>query len=151
MVYSPIWDPRPDFCFCQAVLNVLMCGTLCDKWMGLLFTIGAPPGTCSHSWFRVLRDLWSYSLFTDLRIPTWRARSLSPRNKVTQLYPQALSALYIASYNLKGCGVGFRTRLHTGELLTWLTYITLTQHRKHHIHWFVPPLLLAYPLPWELA
>jgi hypothetical protein len=40
---------------------------------------------------------------------------ISPRNRVAQLYPQALGSLFIASYNSQGYGGGIRTRLY-GEL-----------------------------------
>jgi hypothetical protein len=39
---------------------------------------------------------------------------ISPRNRVARLYPQALSSLFIASYNSQGCGGGIPPRLHTG-------------------------------------
>jgi hypothetical protein len=46
-------------------------------------------------------------------LPTWRARST--RNRVAQLYPQALGSLFVASYDTQGYGGGIRTRLHTGS------------------------------------
>jgi hypothetical protein len=36
------------------------------------------------------------------------------RNRVSQLYPQALGSLFVASYDLKGYGGGIRTGLPTG-------------------------------------
>jgi hypothetical protein len=39
---------------------------------------------------------------------------ISPRNRVAQLYPQALGSLLVASYDLQGYGGGIRTRLHAG-------------------------------------
>jgi hypothetical protein len=36
---------------------------------------------------------------------------------VTQLHPQALGSLFIASYDSQGCSGGIRTRLHTGDML----------------------------------
>jgi hypothetical protein len=41
---------------------------------------------------------------------------LSPRNRVAQLYPQALGSLYIASYNSQGYSGGIQRCLHTGSL-----------------------------------
>jgi hypothetical protein len=38
---------------------------------------------------------------------------ISPWNRVTQLYPQALSSLFVASYDPQGYGGGIRPRLHT--------------------------------------
>jgi hypothetical protein len=40
---------------------------------------------------------------------------ISPRNRVAQLYPQALGSLFVASYYSQGYGGGIRTRLHTGK------------------------------------
>jgi hypothetical protein len=39
---------------------------------------------------------------------------ISPRNRVAQLYPQALGSLFVASYYSQGYGGGIRTRLHAG-------------------------------------
>jgi hypothetical protein len=39
---------------------------------------------------------------------------ISPRNRVAQLYPQALGSLFVASYDSQSYGGGIRTRLHTG-------------------------------------
>jgi hypothetical protein len=39
---------------------------------------------------------------------------LSHRNRVIQLYPQALDFLFVASYDSQGYGGGIRTRLHAG-------------------------------------
>jgi hypothetical protein len=39
---------------------------------------------------------------------------ISPRNSVAQIYPQALSSLFVVSYKSPGYGGGIRTSLHTG-------------------------------------
>jgi hypothetical protein len=39
---------------------------------------------------------------------------ISPRNRVTQLYPQALDSHFVTSYDSLGYGGGIRPRLHTG-------------------------------------
>jgi hypothetical protein len=41
---------------------------------------------------------------------------ISPRNRVAQLYPQALCSLFVASYDSQGYGGGIRIRLHAGSL-----------------------------------
>jgi hypothetical protein len=49
--------------------------------------------------------------------PTWRAGFpylYPPSNRVAQLYSQAVSSLFVASYDSQGYGGGIRTRLHTG-------------------------------------
>jgi hypothetical protein len=37
LVSSPIWRPRPDFCYCQKFADLLMGGALSDERMGLSF------------------------------------------------------------------------------------------------------------------
>jgi hypothetical protein len=44
---------------------------------------------------------------------TWRARYISPKNRVAQLYPQGTKFLFVASYDSQGYGGGIRPRLHT--------------------------------------
>jgi hypothetical protein len=39
---------------------------------------------------------------------------ISPRNRVAQLYPQALGFLFVASYDSQSYGGGIRIRLHAG-------------------------------------
>jgi hypothetical protein len=51
------WDPRPDICYCQTVVCLLMWDALCDKRMGLSFTVTAGPRQRSHSRLQVLRNL----------------------------------------------------------------------------------------------
>jgi hypothetical protein len=38
-----------------------------------------------------------------------------PRNRVAELYPQALGSLFISSHNSQGYGGGIRSRLHVGS------------------------------------
>jgi hypothetical protein len=42
---------------------------------------------------------------------------ISPRNRVAQLYPQALGSHFVASYDSQGYGGGIRSRLHTAKLV----------------------------------
>jgi hypothetical protein len=42
---------------------------------------------------------------------------ISPRNRVAQLYPQALGSLFVASYDSQGYGGGIRPHLHRGYSL----------------------------------
>jgi hypothetical protein len=58
---------------------------------------------------------------TIIYFPRFRLRNLegqipafiSPRNRVAQLYSQALGFLFDASYDSQGYGGGIRTHLHT--------------------------------------
>jgi hypothetical protein len=43
---------------------------------------------------------------------------ISPRNGVAQLYPQALGALSVVSYDSQGYGGGTRPRLHMGLVIS---------------------------------
>jgi hypothetical protein len=59
---------------------------------------------------------------------------ISPRNRVAQLYPQALGSLFVASYNSQVYGGGIRTRLHTGDTRTHsgkCLNFQVVPHRKH--------------------
>jgi hypothetical protein len=40
---------------------------------------------------------------------------ISPRNRVAQLYPQALGSFFVASYYSQGYGGDIQPLLHTGE------------------------------------
>jgi hypothetical protein len=42
---------------------------------------------------------------------------ISPRNRVAQLYPRALSSIFVSSYDTQEYGGGIRNRLHTYILL----------------------------------
>jgi hypothetical protein len=46
---APIWGLRPDFCYCQTVAGLVMCGTLSDERTGPPFTSAAGPRQRSHS------------------------------------------------------------------------------------------------------
>jgi hypothetical protein len=50
---------------------------------------------------------------------------ISPRKRVSQLYPQALSSLLVAFYDLQGYGGGIRTRLHAGVFRNTKTALTI--------------------------
>jgi hypothetical protein len=50
---------------------------------------------------------------------------ISPRNRVTRLYPQTLSFFSVSSYDSQGYGGGIRTGLHTGTGTTQLLVIVI--------------------------
>jgi hypothetical protein len=39
--------------------------------------------------------------------------SVSPRNRVAQLYPHVLGSVFVAFHDSQGCGGGIQTSLHT--------------------------------------
>jgi hypothetical protein len=57
---------------------------------------------------------------------------ISLRNRIAQLYPQALCSLFVASYGPQGFGEGILTRLHTGLMAT--RYIQ-PRHGPQRILW----------------
>jgi hypothetical protein len=84
--------------------------------MGLSFTVSAGPRQHSHSQVRVPRYLWSCFTVSDSKLPNLEGQAsvcISPRNRVAQLYPQALGSLFFASDNAQDYGGNIRTRLQT--------------------------------------
>jgi hypothetical protein len=115
---APIWGPISYFCYCQTVAGLLMWGALSDERTGLSFTTAAGPHQRSHSQVLNPRDSGPYFTVSYSRLPQpGRARSsvfISPRNRVTQLYSQALGSFFVTFYDSQDYGGGIRTRLHTG-------------------------------------
>jgi hypothetical protein len=64
-------------------------------------------GTSDHILLCQIRD----SSNLEGQVPVF----ISPRNRVAQLYPEALAALFIATYDSHGYGGGIRPRLHAGR------------------------------------
>jgi hypothetical protein len=58
LVSSPIWYPRPDFCFCQTVAVLSMWGTLSDERMGLSIVKSLVP--CGYLLFTALHVTVEY-------------------------------------------------------------------------------------------
>jgi hypothetical protein len=59
---------------------------------------------------------------------------IPPRNRVVQLYPQALNFLFVTSYDSQGCGGIIRKRLHTGRLplpktCRWFSFYSVRRDR----------------------
>jgi hypothetical protein len=77
--------------------------------MSLSFTIAAGSRQHSHSQIRVPRDSWPYFTVSDSRLPKLEGQVhvlITLRDKVAQLYPQALGSLFVTSYDLLGYGGG---------------------------------------------
>jgi hypothetical protein len=77
---------------------------------------------------------------------------ISLRNRVVQLYPQAMGSFFVNSYDSQGYGGGIRSRLHTG-IEIWLQMLTETSYntserprteRPFHCFCFLS-------LPWKHA
>jgi hypothetical protein len=111
------WDSQPlIFSLTEHLRLLSLCKILSDERMGLSCTIAAGPRQRSHSRVRVPRDSWPYFTVSDSRLPNLEGQVpvfMSPRNRMAQLYSQALGSLFVASYDSQGYGGGIRPRLHT--------------------------------------
>jgi hypothetical protein len=102
--------------------------------MGLSFTIAAglasavilrseDGGTHDHILLSQIRD----SPNLEGQVPVF----IPPRNRVAQLYPQALCSFFVFTYDSQGYGGGITTSLHT--VTKWYIKIQFVPQRKHHI------------------
>jgi hypothetical protein len=103
---APLWDLRSDtyyfllVCCCLKFAVLFLWGALSDEKMGLQFAVQSLNG---------LRHAEPITKFYCL---IWNSPNLDdqvlafifPRNRVTQLYPQALCSLYLTSCNSQGYG-----------------------------------------------
>jgi hypothetical protein len=83
----------------------------------LQFLLGLASAVILRSEYRGTRDHILLSQIRDSpnledQVPVF----ISPRNRVTWLYPQTLGSLFVASYNSQGYDAGIRPCLHTGML-----------------------------------
>jgi hypothetical protein len=118
-----IWDPRPDFCYCQTVAGLLTWGVLSDERTGLSFTITSFPRQRNYSRFRILRDSWPYCTFSDSRL--LQPGGTGPRIYILQknerlIYAPRHWAPFSSSPTTRRITMkGILTRLHT-DTLNWL-------------------------------
>jgi hypothetical protein len=111
---APIWGLRPDFYYCQTVALSLTRERVCRLRLLLhpasAIILGSESrGTRDHILLSQIRD----SPNLEGQVPVF----ISPRNRVAQLYHQALGSFFVASYDSQGYGGGIRTCLHAGSLL----------------------------------
>jgi hypothetical protein len=66
---APVWCLRPDCCYYQTVVGLLMWGALSDDRTGLSFTIASGPRQHSDFRIRVPWDTWLYFTVSDSRLP----------------------------------------------------------------------------------
>jgi hypothetical protein len=113
---APTWGPRPDLYCCQTVLDLFLCGApsltrgpICHLQLLLVLASAViygyeSGGTQDHILLFQIQD------FPNLeeQVPVF----ISPRIRVTHLYPQVLGSLFVASYDSQGYSGGIRTRLH---------------------------------------
>jgi hypothetical protein len=115
LVSSRIRGPSPDFCYCQTVASC-WCGAPSlagERVCRLQLLLALASAIIFRSEFRethdhiLLSQIWNFANLED-----WVPMFISPRNRVTQLYRQALGSLFVTSYDSQGYGGGIRTRLH---------------------------------------
>jgi hypothetical protein len=106
LVWSPIWDPRPDFCCCQTVAGLMIWGPSLTR------------GRTCHVQLVLVR--------ADSRLPQpgWP----DPRICILQgqggpVIPLGTGCLFVASYDSQGCGGGLRIRLQTCCCDHWLDWL----------------------------
>jgi hypothetical protein len=102
----PLWCPISQFCYCQTVGRLLTRGRVCSLQLLLAIASAVILGSESrgphdHVLFLQIRDFSN----PEGQVPVFT----SPRNLVTQLYPQALGSLYVTSYDLQVCAGCIRT------------------------------------------
>jgi hypothetical protein len=98
-------ESRPDFFFQLNTCSYIPYVTSSDERMGLLFTIAAGPRQRIHSQVRVPQHSWPHFTLWDSKLPQPGAQVpvfISPRNRVAQLYPQALGSLFDPFYDAQG-------------------------------------------------
>jgi hypothetical protein len=99
---APIWCPRPDFYYCQDSYGFVDVGRPLWRRRGLSFIIAAGPRQHRHSRVRVPRDPWPYFIVSDRDSPNLENHVsvlISSRNRVTQLYSQALGSFFFTSFD----------------------------------------------------
>jgi hypothetical protein len=65
---------------------------------------------------------------------------ISPRNRVAQLYSQALGSLFVASYDSQGYSGGIRTRLHAGATAAESESYVTTDGQPASLSWNKAPI-----------
>jgi hypothetical protein len=119
---TPIWDTRLIFFLleisfrqlrlCYFVAPSLTRGLVCNLLYNCFWAsteqslLGRSPAELTTIFYCLIWD----SPNLEGQVPVF----ISPRKRVAQLYPQALSSLFVASYDSQGYGRGILTRLHTG-------------------------------------
>jgi hypothetical protein len=96
---------------CRLKFAVLfLWGSLSDERTGLQFAVQSLNGPSRSEPVTILYCLIWDSPNLEGQVPVF----ISPRNRVAQLYPQALGSLYIASYDSQGYGGGILTLYQPG-------------------------------------
>jgi hypothetical protein len=107
-----VWRLRVSWCVTPSLTRGRVCNLLYNCFWALpeQLLLGRSPAELTTIFYCLIWDSPNQKGQVSVFI--------SPRNRVTQLYPRgALGSLFVASYDSQGCGGGILTRLHTGKLL----------------------------------
>jgi hypothetical protein len=134
-------------CWCGA--PTLMTGRVCRFQLLMVLasavTFGSESrGTRDHILLSQIQD----SPNLEGQVPIF----IHPRNRVGQLYPQALGSHFVASYDSQGYDRGIRTHLHAGLTKLWTCPLLITSRhgpRRKHRTSVAVPLLRGVPT-WSL-
>jgi hypothetical protein len=134
LVSSPIWGPRPEFCYCQTFAGLLMWDVFSDERAGLSFIIAAGLRQRSNFRVRVPRDSWPNFTVSDSKLPQhWRPghRIFIPQEQGGPVIPPGTGFHFRRLLWLTGLGGDIRTRLHTGASLLATNYwITVGRRQR---------------------
>jgi hypothetical protein len=104
-------------CCCLKFEVQFLWGALSDERMGLQFAVQSLNGPSHAEPITILYSLIWDSHNLEGQVPVFTC--ISPRNRVAQLYPQALGSLYVVSeFNSGWCGIAH------GESSYWSALIT---------------------------
>jgi hypothetical protein len=110
-----------------------MWGALSDKRTGLTFTSNccwpSPVQSFSDPSDHILLSEFRDSPNLENQVPVYIY--ISPRNRVAQLYPQALGSLFVTSYESQGYGGVIRARPHTRRHRSLLSATSQHGHSWH--------------------
>jgi hypothetical protein len=125
LVSSPIWRPRPDFCYCQTVKGLSIWGALSDERTGLSFTIASCPHQRSHSRVRVPPDSWAYFTVSD----TWLFQPGGSGSRIYFLHEQGGPAMDVSFGSII---LPFRH-----HVTIYLVVLVTDIHLHHSVHSFL--------------
>jgi hypothetical protein len=103
---NPALAPRPSMIYCALTRGWAFRLQLLLVLASAVILRFESRGTHDHILLPQIRD----SPNLEGQVPIF----ISPRDKVTQLYPQALGSLFVASYDTQGYSEGILSRLHAG-------------------------------------
>jgi hypothetical protein len=126
---------------CLKIEVLCLWGYLSDKRTGLQFAVQSLNGPSGAEPVTILYSLICDSPNLEDQVPVF----ISPRNKVAQIYPRLLGSLYVASYDSKGHGGGWRMVRSKAKVTLWPT-VSQSVSMSWCLEW-----ILMLPLGWRYA